>query len=477
MTISIKHNPSSVNALRHLSNAQNALNSSLERLSSGERINQGADDPAGLIISENLKGQIAGLQQAIKNSEFSVSMIQTAEGALTEVNNLLIDIRQLSLAAANEGANDTNSLLALQAQLQDAIETIDRVSTNTEFSGKKLLDGSRGTSGVTSNEHLAYLTATPQTRTSPVEGYEVNLTQVASAASITSSLNDDQAEELEVTLQEGKSSVTVVGGEDETAASFASKLREAITRTGLHLSVAYNQGAEQLQIQHESVGTEHSFRITSNKAEVFVDKPGGEVEIHNGTDVKGTIGGEPATGRGAILVGNLGNRNTSGLAVAAFSKEVGGQGKVSVLQNALVFQVGANQDQNVSLTLDSTSSSALGRYTPNDSGFTSLSDNDITTGRGAQNALRLIDSAINQVSFTRGKLGSFQKHSLESNIATLQITTENLIAAESTLRDTDIASELAEFTKNKILNESAAASVAQAGEINRNSLLRLLREQ
>lgn len=143
MSLRINHNIMALNAHRNLVNNNEELQDSMQRLSSGYRINRGADDPAGLVISEQFRAQIAGLNRAIGNSEGSISMIQTAEGALTEINNLLISMRELAIHAANEGFNDADQLAADQAEIQNAIKTIDRIAANTQFGTKKLLDGSK----------------------------------------------------------------------------------------------------------------------------------------------------------------------------------------------------------------------------------------------------------------------------------------------------------------------------------------------
>ncbi len=142
MSLRINHNLAALNAHRNLVNTNDALSKSMQRLSSGFRINQGSDDPAGLVISEQFRAQIAGLNRAVQNSEGSINMIQTAEGALTEISNLLISMRELAIHAANEGFNDADQLAADQAEIDNAIQTIDRISTNTQFGTKKLLDGS-----------------------------------------------------------------------------------------------------------------------------------------------------------------------------------------------------------------------------------------------------------------------------------------------------------------------------------------------
>jgi len=143
MSLRINTNIAALNAHRNLVNSNNSLSKSMQRLSSGYRINQGADDPAGLVISEQFRAQIAGLNQAIENSEGSINMIQTAEGALTEINTLLTSMRELAIHAANEGFNDEDQLAADQAEITNALETIDRIAANTQFGTKKLLDGSK----------------------------------------------------------------------------------------------------------------------------------------------------------------------------------------------------------------------------------------------------------------------------------------------------------------------------------------------
>lgn len=143
MSLRINHNLAALNANRNLGLTTNELNKSMQKLSSGFRINAASDDPAGLVISEQFRAQISGLNRAIQNSEGSITMIQTAEGALTEINSLLISMRELAIHAANEGFNDIDQLKADQAEIDNAIKTIDRIAATTQFGTKKLLDGTK----------------------------------------------------------------------------------------------------------------------------------------------------------------------------------------------------------------------------------------------------------------------------------------------------------------------------------------------
>lgn len=142
MSIMINHNVTALDAWRNLTLTTSAMQKSMEKLSSGYRINRAADDPAGLVISEQFRAQVAGLNRAVTNSEGSINMVQTAEGALTEVNNLLISMRELAIHAANTGFNDANQLAADQQEIENALATIDRIGATTQFGTKKLLDGS-----------------------------------------------------------------------------------------------------------------------------------------------------------------------------------------------------------------------------------------------------------------------------------------------------------------------------------------------
>ena len=285
MSLRINNNVESLNAHRHLINNDKQLSKSIERLSSGQKINRGADGPASLVISEGMRAQIGSLRQATDNNEAAISLVQTAEGALNEVSKLLVDMRQRAVSAANLGINDQNSVNASQKEIENALEAIDRISNNTQFGSKNLLDGSA------------------------------------------------------------------------------------------------------------------------------LDADG----------------------------------------------------------NPLVsFQIGANKGQIASVSLPNVATNQLATGVSNDSGFSSLADLDVTTGKGAEDAMGVIDKAIEEIAVARGDLGAFQKNTLESNLTSLRISSENMTAAESSIRDADMAVELAAFTRNQIMTQSATAQLAQANSMPQN---------
>ena len=477
MPLGIKHNIASINAINHLAEAQNELSDSLKRLSSGQRVNSGADDPSGLILSEGLRAQVASAQQALQNSEFSLSLIQTAEGALVEVNNLLIEMRQLATTAANEGATDYNALLTLQFQIRKAIEGIDRVSRFTSFGNKTLLDGSHGATGMGGNEELVFLKASSKTVASPVSGYDVDITELPLRATLTADLDDDDASGLQITLEEEDGAVIRVSNpEGATAVGFAKRLQKAVLETNMNLKIRFDADDEdheiKLTIEHSEYGVVKGFTITSSKEEVLVEEAFNP-KLFLGRDIQGTIGDETADGDGLILTGEYNNEKTSGLSVAFLGTGIGNVGSVTVAQNSLKFQVGASADEKIVIALNSTHSTVLGRGVDNTSGFENLSQISLKSTQEAIDAIRLVDDALGQLLSMRSQLGSVQKYTLETNISVLRSTVENLTAAESNIRDTDMALEMVNFTKNQIITEAAAAAVAQSNQT-ATRVLRLL---
>ncbi len=465
----IKHNISAINTQRQLGNAAFDSAKTLEKLSSGEKINRAADGPASLVISEQMRAQIAGLEQAIDNSESGISMVQTAEGALQEVNRLLVDVRQLAIHASNAGVNDEKMLEADQAEIDNALATIERIAQNTQFGTKLLLNGSRGANGVANGEGLQFVSAGPTTNSSPVEGYDVDISQVSTKTTTTGSVAltqqlIDDGETL--TVSEGGKTVSFTTLKGENLDSNINELKSKIAAAGLKIDVSRTDlGA--ITLTHQEYGSEHSFSVASETAGVLSTVGNVTEEAERGADVKGTINGEDAVGRGQILTGKDNAPNIAGLAVryngAAIPEgQTKNAGTVSVFQNSLQFQIGANEGQTIAVSLRNMAPSALGKGIENVSDIKSLEEVDVTSFRSAQDSLNIIDQAIEETTMERGKLGAFQKNTLQSNLNNLRVSSENLTSAESVIRDTDMAEEMTAFTKNQIMMQSATAMLAQA---------------
>jgi flagellin len=503
MSMRINHNVGALNAHRNLQANQAALGKTLEKLSSGLKINRAADSPASLVISEQMRAQIAGINQAIDNSETAVSLVQTTEANMSEINSLLTSIRQLAIHASNEGVNDEVMLQADQNEIENALETINRIANQAQFGRKKLLDGSNGASGSTTGKNVEFVGATLATGDSRENGFDVKITQVASKSEIigTTALTDEivKAGEQITVIEDGKMAMYTATA-DDTASTMIQNLRNEIERNGLAIDVDLNESS-QVVAKHKNYGSDYKFQISSSTSGVL-SQEGGSIETTlAGMDIKGTINGESATGSGQVLTGVKGAKCVDGLAVRYYGDGVselpaqckvadiedpnaeetevepmeipeGGVsiGRVFVAQNSMKFQVGANQNQTVGISIKSATSEDLAKGVVNVSGYKSLADIDVTTFQGAQDAIALVDESINQITADRGELGAFQKNTLESNLANLRIQNENLVSSESVIRDVDMAKEMAEFTKNQIKTQSATAMLAQANQLPQNVL-------
>ncbi|MGK5091894.1 flagellin [Deltaproteobacteria bacterium TL4] len=483
MALRINKNVEAMRAHRNLVTNDTKLGKSLERLSSGMKINAGADGPASLVISENMRAQISGLNEAINNNESAVSLVQTAEGALTEVSRLLIDVRQRAIHAANEGINDDAMLDADQSEIENALAAIDRIAQSTQFGRQKLLDGSKSANGNATGPGLDFVSANTATKDSGNLGFDVIITRKGekSAIASTAPLTKEMVMAGEkLTIGEGGKEASYTTSESDTVAGAISAFAAAANRAGINVDI---QGTEdgRIIIAHNEYGSKHNFQVRSTTAGVLSAQGNMEFNVNNGVDIQGTLNGESAEGDGQLLTGRRGNQTTDGLSIRYSGNEeipidsTNGTavGKVHVSQNGLRFQVGANEGQLVAVNLLDTSSTQMGRRVKNESGFNALADIDVRSGQGAQDSIRLVDRAIEELAANRGSLGAFQKNTLESNLSSLRIASENLSAAESSIRDVDMAEELTNLTKLQILNQSATAQLAQANALPQN-VLRLL---
>jgi flagellin len=395
----INQNSMAINAYRSLSSNNIMLGKSLEKLSSGFRINRAADDAAGLVISQNLRSQTSGLRQATRNAQDGISVVQTAEGALNEVHNLLGRMRDLSVQAANSGSNDADARNAAQAEITALTAEVDRISNATAFGGQKLLDGSYGkTAG-----QLSAFDADGSVTITAAD--TINVSVAGGSGSVS------------VALSAG----TVTG--NGAAAAIESSIKAALLATGNAVDAA---AANDLDVSFDAIGAGGSFTVSNGSAAA--------VTITDGT-------GTP-----------LGDNTLGGLAgTVAAATGTGGQ-----------FQIGANAGDTVAVTLADTDAVALG-----------VGAIDVTTEVGSAAAITALDAAIKAVSTTRGNIGALQNR-FESMINNLQVTTENLVASESRIRDTDMAAEMTNFTKNQILSQAGTAMLAQANQIPQG-VLQLLR--
>jgi len=623
MSLRINLNDAGLMAHRRLTQTDAAVTKAIERLSSGFRVNTAADDPAGLAISENLRAQLGGIQTAIKNSQDAINMVKTAEGALTEVHTLLRSMRDLAVHASNAGVNNPTTLAADQAQIQSALESINRIASTTAFGTKKLLDGSSGVTGTSTNSEVTVVSGSVATKagtyavrldTAASQAYAVSTSRYVQQATagattgannitgtdygilrfggalvnggnavdirvystdtiqdvinringdavlsryVTAGLNaagdtlvftskylgatdgdltvqamdgagttgtaanvttftgvsnaasDDSvaanasgsallatAETLTLTDTITGKSTTVALVVGDSLSSAVAKINTAAQSAGVRVMVEL-QDAGKLKWTNTAYGSSSyaAVTVTSNisvaasednlgigTGQTLTISASGAIGSTDytgtaGQNVAGTINGESATGQGQYLIGNTGNANTDGLKLKITTATAAGQivAQVTVTQGSTKFQIGANAGETASVSIDSVASNKLGTSaTGLVTGAVSIADIDVTTFDGAQDAIKLIDAAIEEVSTIRANLGAFQKNVLQSNINSLGVSYENLAASQSSIRDADMAAEMVEFTRNQILLQAGTAMLTQANQVPQ-ALLQMLR--
>ena len=465
----INHNISALNAWRSMDQVNQSMGKTLERLSSGLRINRAGDDAAGLAISEKMRGQIKGLETAVKNAQDSISLIQTAEGALTETHSILQRMRELSVQAASDTNTDVDRN-QIQLELDQLREEIDRISRTTEFNTQKLLDGKiesfRGSEDIKvvtggninvqaklfSETVSTTVSATLSTTVSGITGaFTTTLTTSASAALSTTVSGINLSTTLSTTLSATLS--TTLTTTDATTLS---------TTVSAALSTTINAVAE-----------EGTYVIEVGQLEGAVTSAL-DVRI---TQI--TAGGIATTGvalsSGAATIGGIAfSWDASTFDINDFGSslplnEIVDSAVVRVeatntAANQLVFQIGANEGHNIILGIDDMSAAALG-----------LTDESLkaTDQDSAERSIMIVDAAIHKVSTARASLGAVQNR-LEHTISNLGVASENLTAAESRIRDADMAKEMMDFTKQQILMQASNAMLAQANMIPQN-VLQLLR--
>lgn len=457
MSLRINLNSAALTAQRQLSKNDSALGKSIEKLSSGYKINSAGDDPAGLVISEKLRAQVSGLNAAIENAGDAVNMVKTAEGALGEVNSLLRSMRDLAVQSANTGATDSASLAANQAQIASAIESINKISTETQFGGKKLLDGSAGITATVKGSAVVSADLSKASLTQSLTDVSISLTgagtQAASKAQVTGSvaLNADMTGKT-LTIN----GVSVSGGADE--ATTLQNINNVTNQTGV---VATVDGSHHLVLTQKNYGSTARIDVTGG-----TDMFGSATAAAIGADAKATVtcGGSNVTdavwdkGTGTVIMDDAGNAIQ--LTDTAASTAAANSNQLDVAVGTLTFQVGAYAGQTRSLSISSVTSSVLGLA--NGTSVTSVADIDVTTN--AEDAISVLDKAIADVSSLRASLGATQTNTLESSINSLSVASENIAASESTIRDTDMAAEMVEFTKYQILQQAGTAMLAQANQ-------------
>jgi flagellin len=461
MSMVLSDNITSLDAQYNLGRSESMLSTSLQRLSTGTKLNSAADGPAAFVISQEQQAQMAGLQAAINNTANATSMVQTTEGALGTINNLLTQMRSIAVDSANSGVYDASDLAANQAQIASALSTINSIAANTQFGTKHLLDGSAGINGASDNGNTTFVNAQ---NGSPTGTFAVNITSAGTRANVTAGTAQTGALAANETLTINGVSVQLTAG--ETQAQVIGTINQYTGQTGV--TAVNNGGATQLYTTQ--FGSAAKIAVQSNVAASGTSSGFGVNQISvQGTDISGTLGGFAAFGQGNILTGNAGG-GAAGISISEAlaggsntSTATGAQGNVTLTNNSLVFQLGANANQTASITVNKVAANALGMNVAG-SQFSSLANINVQSQSGAQDAIKVIDQAISDITALQGLLGAFQSQTLASTQANLNSVLQNTTQAEANISDTDFAAETANFTKSQVLVQAGTTVLYNANQ-------------
>ena len=509
----INHNISALKANNQLARTNKLLDASLERLSSGYRINSAADDSAGLAISEKMRTQISGLEQASRNASDGISVIQTAEGALIEVEAMLQRMRELSVQSAN-GIYTAEDRVAIQAEIDQLNDEITRISETTEFNTMTLLDGTIDRKSFSNNNSVNLVSLSDSVE---VGNYGIRITQDARQAVIIGnaiSLGADLTPATRIVSEAEAGSININGetvtvNAGDTVDEVFQKIRDACDSVNITVFAKATTETTPSTSANKELAGYTSVPLDTGTNLVFVSKDyGSDQKITVHCDKPGlstllglTVAGAEATGIDAkaeindtlsppaSLFQNTATISIRGNKVTVsdrnsfkmvFEAEPGTVGTtftdkriisssaspatppnpsggttaniiVSVLDaGPMDLQIGANEGQIMSVRIP--------KVTPQTLGIDKI---NIGTADGAQKAITLLDTAINEISAIRSKLGAYQNR-LEHSISNLDVTAENMTESLSRIKDVDMAEEMAEYTQKNVLAQAGTSMLAQA---------------
>jgi flagellin len=452
----INTNVSSLIAQRVLRKNNNSLSLSLERLSTGLRINRGADNPAGLIASENLRAEKAGINQAISNAERASNVIGTAEGGLSEVSSLLNELQGLVNQSASTGGLTPAETDANQIQVDSILNTINRLAGSTAFQGLKLLNGnfSYTTSGVTStNFGTVQVNSARLPDNAPVD-VVVAVTASAQTAKIGyagGALSATNNVTIEIAGNKGTEQLSFAGG--TTVAQMITAINSLKDSTGVSAAAS----AANLALNSIEYGATQ-FVTLSTISGGFAPTS----STDSGRDASVTVNGGAAQVDGLNVVYRSAGLDIELGLKAAFN--VVGSDDFFITGGGAVFAMGSKVTENdkASIGIQSVTTGSLGNATI---GFLSTlgsgKTNSLTSGN-LVTAQKILDKATQQVAQLRGRLGAFERFTIGSTINSLGVALENVTAADSAIRDTDFAQETANLTRAQILSQAATTVLAQA---------------
>jgi len=487
----INTNVASLNSQRNLSTSQASLNTSIQRLSSGLRINSAKDDAAGLAISDRMNSQIKGMTQATRNANDGVSMAQTAEGALSSSGDILQRVRELAVQSSNS-SNSASDRKALQTEVTQLTSELNRIANTTEFNGQKLMDGSMGTAnfqvGANAGQLISmtgsnFTTSTYGNNRLDASSVQAGVADTNGIAGGTMTINGSLSSK-EVTIAEGASAKEAAAAINKSSGDTgvtATAKSEALLQADFGAAKGKSFTFELSSDNAEAVKV--SFSVSENSANGYASA----ISAFNAQSSKtGVTASYDATG-GGIKLTNASGEDIKLKNASADDTSTAKLGTYDAAGAALLTPVATEGDDGATavgrLVLDSEQSFSVA---DEDSGFglgagtskgsselKSVANLDISSFDGAQLAIKIADAALGQVNGQRAEYGALQSR-FESAISNLASTTENLSASRSRIVDTDFAAETAKMTRGQILQQAGTSMLAQANSLP-NGVLSLLR--
>ena len=485
----INTNVQSLNAQRNLNTSAGSLATSLQRLSSGLRINSAKDDAAGLAISERMTSQIRGQDQARRNANDGISLAQTAEGALQSAGDVLQRIRELAVQSSN-ATNSASDRQALNAEVNQLTAELDRIAKTTEFNGSKLLDGTFGTATfqVGANAGQSISATTANFSTNQYGNYRIGSTVAADAgakgdlttgstanaiASNAAATSRVAGGAITISGATGSAAVTITGG--DSAKKAAELINGQTGTTGVKASAK-----TEIDVTAMAANTSYKFDLTSDNSTAVtvsftlgaaVDKDGLASAVNSFNDIASKTGVTARVndaGNGITLLNANGENITianaaSGSATATVGGTSTAAGATAVATGQLILDSEKSFSVAAANTTDFfTATAAAGQ-------LQKVSDLDVSSVDSAQRTLAMVDSALAAVNGQRAKFGALQSR-FETTIANLATTSENMAASRSRIRDTDFAQETANLTRAQILQQAGTAMLSQANALPQNVL-------
>ncbi|WP_145248355.1 flagellin N-terminal helical domain-containing protein [Pseudomonas oryzihabitans] len=468
MALTVNTNIPSLNTQRNLQNASSSLATSMQRLSTGSRINSAKDDAAGLQISNRLTNQINGLNQATRNANDGISLSQTAEGAMQQSTNILQRIRDLAVQSAN-GSNSDADRAALQKEVTAQQNELTRIAQTTTFGGRKLLDGSFGTTSfqIGANAYETIDVTLKDTSATALGSNQVGSGASTSAGSAVAGSGGalttsgkitlvGGGKSQDVTYKAGDSAKTIAGAMNGQIPGLAASARTVLTVTDSITSGSANMkvtvGGNSLDLVGVTSTKDIADQLNANAAKLGVtanyDSQSKKLTITSATGENVTFGKDTGTAAGAITVASQKSDGTYSTGVDVRANGGQGMGYVKL-------------DSPTTFAMTGDTAKIFG---DTKSSLSKVSDVDISTADGAQKALAVIDQALANIDSQRADLGAVQNR-FDNTISNLTNISENATSARSRIKDTDYAAETANLSKNQVLQQAGTAILAQAKQL------------